>query len=243
MRRKTHPANGRRRTVPWRNDPEILERVGVVGTLFFQPLATALVAVNQWCRDRGLATISYETIKDDRQRFLETLHDENRAGARARIVELEQMRSAVWRDIAAALPGARRAPLYAEARLLTLAIARMEGSIPPQGLDPVGVGSGARLDDLPSPEELMERGDLAEGDFKAMLRVMAVQISGPPPKLALPAPVGEVIPGSAVRSRREPVAARKVAPKPRRQASPAAAEPEPALSPARRSGVRVFQPS
>ncbi|HVD00771.1 MAG TPA: hypothetical protein VNG93_06445 [Candidatus Dormibacteraeota bacterium] len=55
----------------------------MVGTLYFQPLSTALVAVYQWCRDRGLATITCETIKDDRRRFLETLHDENRAGARA----------------------------------------------------------------------------------------------------------------------------------------------------------------
>ena len=241
MRRKTHPANGRRRTVPWRNDPEILERVGVVGTLYFQPLATALVAVNQWCRDRGLATISYETIKDDRQRFLETLHDENRAGARARIVELEQQRAAVWRDLAATPPGGGRVGLYTEARLLTLAIARMEGSIPPQGLDPVGSGSGVRLDDLPSPEELIERGALTPADYQGFLRTIALQISGPPQRLVQP----DVIEGDVVKPG-EAVAASKASTLKRAQPAPPAGRGGRAglpLEPAQRSGVRVWQPT
>jgi hypothetical protein len=229
------------RTVAWRDDPEIVERVGVVGTLYLQPLSTALVAVNQWCRDRGLATISYETIKDDRKRFLETLHDENRAGAQARIVELEQQRAAVWRDLAATPPGSGRVGLYTEARLLTLAIARMEGSIPPQGLDPIGAGSGARLDDLPSPEELNERGALTLADYQGFLRTIALQISGPPQRLVQP----DVIEGDVVQPG-EAVAARKPSTPKRAQPAPLAGRGGRAglpLEPARRSGIRVWQPT
>jgi len=241
MRRKAHAANGRRRTVPWRDDPEILERVGVVGTLYFQPLATALVAVNQWCRDRGLPTITYQTIKDDRRRFLETLHDENRAGARARIEELEQQRTALYRDIAASPPGGGRVGLYTEARLLTMAIARMEGSIPPQGLDSVGSGSGVRLDDLLSPEELMERGELTLADYQGFMRTIALQISGSPQRLVQP----DVIEGDVV-EHGEAVAASKASSPKRAQPAPPAGRGGRAglpLKPARRSGVRVWQPT
>jgi hypothetical protein len=238
--RRRNPGNGRGQTVPWRQDPEIIERVGVVGTLYFQPIATALVAVNQWCRDRGLATVTYDTVKTDRERFLETLHEGLRAGGKARIDELEQQRAAVWRDLAAQPAGASRAPLYAEVRHLTMAIARMEGSVPLQGLDPLGAGgTGIRLEDLVSPEELLERGELALTDYKGFLRAVSMQISGPAKRLQLPAPVGEVI--EAVAGPQD----RQDAPRSPRRAQRRAVEPaavEPHLDPVRRSGVRVYSP-
>ena len=151
------------------------------------------------------------------------------------------MRSAVWRDIAAALPGAGRASLYAEAWLLTLSISRMEGSIPPQGLDPVGSGSGVRLDDLPSTEELVASGELSPADYQGMLRTVALQISGPPQRLVQP----DVIEGDVVQPG-EAVAAEGVDPESGAQPAPPAGRGGRAglpLEPVRGRGVRVWRPT
>ena len=178
MRRKRHPGNKRVSTVAWRDDPEIIQRVGVVATLYFQPAATALVAVNQWCRARGMAEVSYETIKADRAKGRELLRDESGEGARERIFELEQQRASVWRDIAASTPGAGRAPLYSEARQLTMNIARMEGSIPPAGVDREFGEPSVRMDELPTPDELLESGRLSREDYDSYLRGVALMVNG-----------------------------------------------------------------
>src|SRR5215472_12327407 len=130
--------SGRPGTLPWREDPLILERINLVRTLRAQGFKTAAIVgpVNELMRSRGAPEITYDTVRWDNHRIKELLAEE-RAEAieveeearQAHIEALEEVKRQAW----LAVNSASAASLNRSAYLNTIrateeTIAKLDGS-------------------------------------------------------------------------------------------------------------------
>lgn len=159
---------GRRGQLPWRDDPFLLRRVELTGDLAYQPRSVQLATVNAWCKQEGQPPVSESTLKADLRRAAELAAERIASGAAARILDLERLKAAAWRDVNRLKEGdPARAPFYAAIFRATVAQAHLDGSWRAGAASPAqdqpaeipGVG--------PSALELLEQGRISPEQYRA----------------------------------------------------------------------------
>lgn len=168
-----------RGTLAWQEDPEILRRVELVADLYHQPRTQALAALNLWLEQNKLEKVSIQTLDADRKRAKELLRERVSQGMEAHLERLQEILEDAWRTLRRTPDrhGQARAALYAVIIRCIEDMAKLDGTWgAPPALPPGGEMDEASFG--PSPQELVERGDISREDLRAYLLVTYQQTGG-----------------------------------------------------------------
>lgn len=176
---RTGRARGRpggRGTTPWRDDPEVLRRVELVGSLYNHPTTMIHQAVNEMLRreEPPKPSVGLDTIKEDRRRALELWRERAGAarGVEMRLAQLEEVWEEMWHRIrrTPANHGQSAAALAAVALRCVEDSSKLDGSWGAGGLDvsvTIDTSSFGK-----SPMEQLHAGDITEEEYLTALRVL-----------------------------------------------------------------------
>lgn len=166
--------HNRHRQKPWRQDPEVLERILMVSdpSLSEQPIPVILKVVNARLEQLQREPVSERTIRNDLQRAYELYQERIIPGAAARMKQLQQLWAKNWRALASTPEGPQQAPLIATGIRLVISMAELEGSW----------GKAADLTVQveqhnygPAPYERVQAGEISPEAYRGWLEVVAAQ--------------------------------------------------------------------
>lgn len=177
---RTKGTAARRGQLPWRDDPLIRRRIELVEELGYQPRSVLLATVNRWLaqQDPPQDPISETTLKADLARAQELAFERIVKGAEARIVDLERVKEAAWRDVNRLKEGdPGRAAFYAAIFRAVVAQAHLDGSWRTAGAPPPPEAPEVGMVG-PSPLELLEQGRITRQQYEVHLQVFHLAMGG-----------------------------------------------------------------